>query len=799
MINDITTIEIQGAMFSTPSSFTIFDPMEGGKEKTVKAALLYGRNGTGKSTIAKAFRKIAGEELSSIIQARLYNKDNKEILLTEEEKGQIFVFDEGYVDENVKFQSDHMDTIVMLGEAADLTKKIEMAEEVKKRIESICERHNRKLNEFNDVNNIKSHFYYLNKLSEVLRGNDNWAGRDRRIKGTKVNTQVKTDTYKQFVGIKPSESRSQLLVKFEERMSVLQLAKTGASTINLPVPLLPSSFQEYNDTCLVSLLKETIERPVLSEREQKLLKLLETQSIEDFNRRIAYFKCEENSYCPYCLQTVSNEYKIDLVRSIEKVLSKEVEKHQESLRSLIRDTIYMDLSHYEKLASYQVCVELLETINAAIQTNNTQLQIKIANPYEPVNSGYKPLCKQLEQLTEMLAKLEQERLEYNEKVTDPTPIITELNRINSEISSYDVAMFINAYEKQKKLSSITEQNHKTLLRIMNEKVKVVDDLESKRRNVRIALDVINACLKYIFFAENRLKIDFIDGYYKLFSHGKSVKPCDISPGERNIIALSYFFTDIMKEQAEKDVYKKQYLLVIDDPVSSFDTENRIGILSFLKYKFGAFLEGNVNTKVLMLTHDLMTFYDMHKAFEEIVETGKKIFALPIVFKKLELVNGGIEDFKYKYRQEYTELLERMYEYATSKDPADNLVIGNMMRQVLEAFATFQYKKDIEHVSTDEDILALLKEEEYISYFRNLMYRLVLHGGSHREEPIKSLKDFRFFSLISETEKKKTAKDVLCFIYLLNKKHLLIHLKNCANVETNLIAWCRDIKNWTPVI
>ena len=71
MINDITTIEIQGAMFLTPSSFTIFDPMAGGKEKTVKAALLYGRNGTGKSTIAKAFRKIAGEELSSIILARL--------------------------------------------------------------------------------------------------------------------------------------------------------------------------------------------------------------------------------------------------------------------------------------------------------------------------------------------------------------------------------------------------------------------------------------------------------------------------------------------------------------------------------------------------------------------------------------------------------------------------------------------------------------------------------------------------------------------------------------------------------
>ena len=39
-----------------------------------------------------------------------------------------------------------------------------------------------------------------------------------------------------------------------------------------------------------------------------------------------------------------------------------------------------------------------------------------------------------------------------------------------------------------------------------------------------------------------------------------------------------------------------------------------------------------------------------------------------------------------------------------------------MRQVLEAFATFQFKKDIAHVSTDPQILSLLKEPEYISYF-----------------------------------------------------------------------------------
>lgn len=123
----------------------------------------------------------------------------------------------------------------------------------------------------------------------------------------------------------------------------------------------------------------------------------------------------------------------------------------------------------------------------------------------------------------------------------------------------------------------------------------------------------------------------------------------------------------------------------------------------------------------------------------------------------------------------------------------------MMHQALEAFSTFEYKKGIEDVSTNEQILGLLPEQEYVSYYKNLMYRLVLHGGSHKEEQIKTMNDFNFFSLISDIEKKRTAKDVLCFIYLLNKRHLLEHLMNCGNVDTELQTWCQDIKARAAVI
>ena len=117
----------------------------------------------------------------------------------------------------------------------------------------------------------------------------------------------------------------------------------------------------------------------------------------------------------------------------------------------------------------------------------------------------------------------------------------------------------------------------------------------------------------------------------------------------------------------------------------------------------------------------------------------------------------------------------------------------LMRRVLEAFSTFEYKRGIEKVSMDEKILAILPGAEYVSYYKNLMYRLVLHGGSHKEEEIQAMQDFNFFSLISAEEQVRTAKDVLCFIYLLNKRHLLEHLKECGEVQGQLESWCQDIK------
>jgi len=272
-----------------------------------------------------------------------------------------------------------------------------------------------------------------------------------------------------------------------------------------------------------------------------------------------------------------------------------------------------------------------------------------------------------------------------------------------------------------------------------------------------------------------------------------VAPSKVSCGERNALALSYFFTEIASNTNASAVYADEMFLVIDDPISSFDFENRIGVQSLLRWKLGQVLEGCGTSKVLIMTHDIGTAFDLEKGLKEIKDRLKGT-AKSADYQLLRLEDCTVSKLNDNQRNEYTLLLGRIFEYAKT-GVGDGLVIGNIMRRVLEAFATFSYKEGIENISSKDSILAILPESQR-EYFKNLMYRLVLHGESHSMEHIQSMKDYGFASLLSEDEKKRTARDILCFIYLLNKQHVLSHLP--LSVEPDITGWIANIGQTTCV-
>ena len=794
MLKDIRKLKLLGANFDSSTLFDIFNKHEGNKIKTVKGALLYGKNGTGKSTIARAFRKIAGEDIPIIQEAAFCNDEDAPVIITTEEQKEIFVFDEDYVDRNVKLQQDHLDTIVMLGKMADLTEQIKKAKTELDAAGISYKQQEKVYQEYCGENNVKSPKYYINKMIETLQGDENWAGRDRIINDKRQNTSVRIDTYKQFREITPSKQKTELLIEYAVGLKELEAAKKGVSVINLAVPSIPNLYTQYDDAAVQKILALKIEKPELSEREKRLFQLVQEGKAGELASRLPVFQNEHTTECPYCFQTITQEYKKSLTESIERVLSREVEEHQENIKKHIVAQIIIDLSPFKNLEGYNSCIDLMEKANASIQENNGKLTNKNANPYEPIIIEVTNIKLLINQINQALIDLEKSRIKYNEQSKNTEPIITKLVHINGEIAHYEIKDLAEQFDKQQDEFVQARKLYNDFKSTYEIKTEKVSSLEEQKSSIRLALDAINACMKYIFFAENRLKIECVDGVYKLLSRGKSVRPCDVSAGERNVIGLSYFFTSILEGQEEKDAYGKEYLLVIDDPISSYDMENKIGILSFLKYKLSMFLEGNQYTKALVMTHDLISFYDIHKIFEEIVNVCKQEnYSNAPKFNYFEMSENKLKLFAYKNRQEYTESIKNIYAYASGEIEEQDLVIGNIMRRVLEAFSTFVYRKGIEDVSTDEKILALLPEPAYISYYQNLMYRLVLHGGSHKQEEVNAMQDFNFFSLISTEEKKRTAKDILCFIYLLNQRHLLEHLGDSVEINHQLESWCQEIK------
>ena len=83
----------------------------------------------------------------------------------------------------------------------------------------------------------------------------------------------------------------------------------------------------------------------------------------------------------------------------------------------------------------------------------------------------------------------------------------------------------------------------------------------------------------------------------------------------------------------------------------------------------------------------------------------------------------------------------------------------------------------------------MEREEDRKHYKNLMYRIVLNEGSHKYDRTRSMQ-MDFFAMISESNKRRTAKEILCFIYLLNKPHMLAHLGDkCNDIE----LWCEELR------
>lgn len=790
MIEDIASIKIKGGIFETETDLPIFE-----KEKTQKPnfSLIYGKNGSGKSTISRGFRKITGDEELQIESMELLDADGSTIEVCEEEKNNTYVFNEEFIEDNIKIEDDGLSAIVVMGAVKDVDDNIKQIQPTYEKSLSEAQAQKEVFNKYSDSDNNLCPEYYINKMQEALKGDNSWASRDAKIRNNKTNSKVRRNTYTQFVELHPTKSRDELVLVYDATMKKLEAAKSGSKRIETVVPTLETFEDIEND--IVNLLKEKIEKPVLSEREKSLFHILQD---DNGNQKLTniknHFTGPQKITCPFCFQDVDEKYADDLVQSIEKILSKKVEEHQGKLLKARLSIFEVNLVAFNELSPEKVkeCETKIGVLNSSIEQVNELINQKIENVYKPIlNEGF-CLKNKYDECVASLEELEEARKSFNEKTTATKPLIKELTNVNNEIAYYDLKELYEKYQKQIAEKKTEEEKSNKLNQTANDLRKKIEVLEQEKKNARIAMKAINDDLAYIFFSKTRLRIDYDHDKYVLYSHERLVEPGNVSVGERNAIGLCYFFNRIMENKDEEKVFNSKYLLVIDDPVSSFDMENRIGILSYLKYKLGQYLKGNDKSKFLLFTHDMQTFYDMRHFVLELLSSKYKNGASKYV-RDWELKNKSVDKIDIQKRNEYTTLLGTVFDYADAEeiDTQYSVSIGNVMRKVMEAFGTFVYKKGMAQLSTDESIMANLSKEDQ-AYYENLMYRLVLNTGSHMEEKVKTIDDMNFFDYISDADKRRTARDVICFLYKINPLHVKAHLQGKENAVEKIEMWCEAI-------
>lgn len=783
VFNDVIGISITSEYFNGSNEYKLFE------NKNDRVAMIFGRNGSGKSTIAQGFIEYANSINPRNIDLKLITKDGTTYISPNGKVSKIFVFNEEYINNNVKLKEDGLDTIVLLGAQVGLEEKIAQKETDIEAIVKQLEDIDNNIKVFNNTKHSNSPDFWFSTISKKLR--ESWA----EIQGIKINGKLKKATVNEAtihrIGkLKPSLKKDELQIEFNSKLKILNSTDSNSLPITQSISKISYNKNIFDDS--KEALHRTVRKPVLTDRESELLNIF---GIDELTTAKDYISNNVGKICPKCLREITTEHKNEIVSKITNIISRESENFKKELEKLL--LVEIPISDYDVFKVleehlYSDLITIINKLNELTVKHNICIGEKISNPFESAEYTIKNIVPVYEELNKVIEQIEKRRLDYNNAISDRNRLKEALSNLNDQIAYYNIKDDYKQYNKSVNDKSAEIRRQTETKNKLSALRTDLQHLNAERQNLQLAADSLNRELQYIFYSSKRLllTVDEKEKRYKLKVNGKSVKPNKISSGERNALALCYFFADIAKNMNADNPYSDEMFLVIDDPLSSFDYENKIGIMSFLKFKMKSILSGSDSTKAIIMTHDISFFMDFSKALEEISKycnsIGKKA-----TYQLLYLHNKSINEFMYKKQNEYTDLLTEIFEYANSDSVDENNSIGNQMRRVLEAFSTFSFKIGIEELSTKQDILDLLPTPELKDYFENLMYRIVLNGESHGLDTARFFPRTDFYENLSPEEKQRTAKDILVFMYLLNPKHIESHLNESINI---IEQWKNEISS-----
>ena len=328
MFENFKTIKIKGGCFDSETELELF--------KKDALSVIYGRNGSGKTTIANCIGELAKSDEEKSVDFSVTSPATISI----DKKNSIFIFNEDFVREQVRVENDGIHTIVMLGEQVELDKQIAKKKEDLTKLEEDLNQLNEKQKKYDDAKEYISPLYYFNQIRDALRADGGWADIDRDVKGHAVKSRITEDLINALLNLEePTENYDTLRNRVRDNLNLYRESEDAQELTWIKgLVLLPDSLEQ-----LIELLMKPLDKPKLTEREHRLLALL-TQHPEHSTEETKRMLAENWSFCPMCLREITEIDKATIAQTLTHILNKKAKQYEDLLRTELNNFAIIDSS-----------------------------------------------------------------------------------------------------------------------------------------------------------------------------------------------------------------------------------------------------------------------------------------------------------------------------------------------------------------------------------------------------------------------------------------------------------------------
>lgn len=694
--------------------------------------LFYGWNGSGKSTLASLFECLERKEQSQEYSSSEWSIDADNIQITQNNVGSnsmnIRTFNKSFVEKNVFTPNDKIKGIIYLSEEQGKDK-----EELDEKTKELNKKANRK-----------------KEIDIELNGNLD----DKKAKGLTVLTdKFLSDAAKSIkANFKVIEIEDTRLLNYDKtKLSNFVTQNTDSikakkSTLSVSeIEQLSKSIRpqdktkidifsiQKNDTEIIHKIFERVKGLCNSTITTKAIeRLKENPAIAQwvYQGLQGNIHAQDATICEFCGQPIPesrisdlNKHFSDEFEKLKEALSKGIEwiesnkiKTEFPFETLLYDEFKND--YRQSLLSYK---KIVNSLNNKLDDWKSVLSSKQNNPFENPQKEIDEISISEIEIYDITFNKVMQFIENHNKKFDGLEEVVKANKQKLELHyvSEEVAKF-GYFSKLGQISKLQEEQTKINIEIttLEKEVKILKD---KLSNETLGLSEFNDKL-WQFLGRNDLSLErrTEGGYFVKRNNTEEAKSRSLSEGERTAIALVYFITKL-KENGNKI---EDTIIVIDDPISSFDSNHLFHANFFIKNECKNALQ------LFVLTHNFHLF-TLQKEWMKNEKTKNEktksidLHCLYLIKPKIDndVRNGNIENadrILSDFDSEYHLLFSTVKQFCDNPkiDYITVHTIANICRQLLESFMTFKYgRKKLEKCFEEiNDFENLSKIRKFVNHF-----------------------------------------------------------------------------------